>query len=64
MDMFGQPYVKNRRFTSKEFAEELHDAYHWRRRPRYYIRDKPDYELNKIEPLVNFAVNFKINLKD
>lgn len=62
--MFGQPYIKNRRFTPKEFEEELNDAYHWRRRPRYYIHDKPDYDIKHIEPLVNFSVNFTINLKD
>lgn len=62
--MFGQPYKKNRRFNSKEFAEELIDAYHWRRRPRLYIHDKPDYNIPVIEPLVNIGVNFSLNFKD
>lgn len=61
--MFGQPYKKNRRFTAKEFQEELDDAYHWKRRVRYYINDMPDYKLDTIEPLVNFNVNFALNFK-
>lgn len=65
MDMFGDYTKKNRRFTSREFYEELDDARTWRRRPRHYIRDKPDYGLETIEPLVNFSpcVNFQLNFK-
>lgn len=62
--MFGQPYRKNRRFNSREFAEELDDARHWKRRPRHYIFDIPDYNLPIIEPLVNIGVNFSLNFKD
>lgn len=62
--MFGQPYVKNRRFTSKEFEQELLEAKCWKRRPRMYIFDKPDYDLPVIEPLVNIGVNFSLNFKD
>lgn len=61
--MFGQPYKKNRRFTSKEFEQELDDARHWKRRPRQFIFDMPDYNLGIIEPLVNFDVNFSLNFK-
>lgn len=64
MDMFGRPYCKNRRFTSKEFEQELEDARCWKRRPRLYIKDMPDYNLNTIEPLVNFNVNFSLNFKN
>lgn len=62
--MFGQPYKKNRRFTPKEFEQELEDARIWKRRVRHYIRDPPDYKLNVIEPVVNFNVNFSLNYKD
>lgn len=62
--MFGQPYRKNRRFTAKEFEQELIDARIWKRRPRRFIFDKPDYNLPVIEPLVNFNVNFALNYKD
>lgn len=61
--MFGEPYKKNRRFTAKEFEQELDDARYWKRRPRLYIRDKPDYNIPIIEPLVNFHVNFSLNFK-
>jgi len=61
--MFGKPYKTNRRFTSKEFEQELEDARIWKRRPRYYIHDKPDYKLDVLEPLVNFNVNFELNYK-
>lgn len=56
--MFGQSTVKNRRFNAKEFEQELQEAKIWRRRPRLYIFDKPDYNTNVIEPVVNFALNF------
>lgn len=62
--MFGQPYYKNRRFTSKEFEQELEDARCWKRRPRRFIFDMPDYDLRVIEPIVNFDVNFQLNFKD
>lgn len=61
--MFGQKKIKNRRFTSKEFEQELQEAKIWKRRPRTYIFDPPDYKLDVIEPLVNFNVNFELNLK-
>lgn len=61
--MFGQRHVKNRRFTPKEFQEELQEAGIWRRRPRTYIFDPPDYKLDVIEPIVNFGVNFELNFK-
>lgn len=61
--MFGQKRIKNRRFTSKEFEQELQESKIWKRRPRQYIFDPPDYELNIIEPLVNFDVNFSLNFK-
>lgn len=57
--MFGRPYRLNRRMTPKEFEQELYDAKIWKRRPRTYINDMPDYELPVIEPLVNFQLNFK-----
>lgn len=57
--MFGTPYKLNRRMNPKEFAEELEDARIWKRRPRYYIHDKPDYNINIPEPLVNFQLNFQ-----
>lgn len=57
--MFGQSNVKNRRFTSKEFEDELLVSRIFRRRPRSYIFDPPDYNLDIIEPLVNFELNFK-----
>lgn len=56
--MFGDRVRKNRRFTSKEFAEELEESKIWRRRPRLYIFDKPDYDTNIIEPVVNFSLNY------
>lgn len=57
--MFGQPYRLNRRMNAKEFEQELLDSRIWKRRPRTYINDMPDYELPVIEPLVNFQLNFK-----
>lgn len=48
--------------TPKEFEDELLVSRIFRRRPRTYINDKPDYELYKLqifEPLVNFEINFK-----
>lgn len=57
--MFGDPIKKNRRFTPKEFEEELKEAKIWKRRVRHYIYDKPDYNLPIFEPLVNFSLNFK-----
>ena len=57
--MFGQSNVKNRRFTCKEFEDELIVSRIFRRRPRTYIFDPPDYNLDIIEPLVNFELNFK-----
>lgn len=62
--MFGQPYTKNRRFTAKEFEQELQEARIWHRRPRTFIFDPPDYDLPVIEPLVNIGVNFSLNFKD
>lgn len=56
--MFGDKVKKNRRFNSKEFAHELEEARIWRRRPRLYIFDKPDYDLPVIEPIVNFSLNY------
>lgn len=44
--------------NAKEFEQELLDARIWKRRPRTYINDEPDYELPVIEPLVNFQLNF------
>lgn len=61
--MFGQRKIKNRRFTPKEFEQELQEAKIWCRRPRSYIFDPPDYKLDIIEPLVNFDVNFQLNFK-
>lgn len=61
--MFGQKKIKNRRFTPKEFEQELQEAKIWGRRPRTYIYDPPDYKLDVIEPLVNFDVNFQLNFK-
>lgn len=57
--MFGESTVKNRRFTPKEFEDELLVSRIFRRRPRTYIFDPPDYNLDIIEPLVNFELNFK-----
>lgn len=57
--MFGQSTVKNRRFTPPEFEDELLVSRIFRRRPRTYIFDPPDYNLGIIEPLVNFELNFK-----
>lgn len=56
--MFGRNTTKNRRFTPKEFAEELEDAKIWHRPPRIYIRDPPTYPWVPPEPVVNFALNF------
>lgn len=33
----------NRRFTQREFAEELEDAKIWHRYPRTFIKDQPWY---------------------
>lgn len=57
--MFGKSNVKNRRFTPPEFEDELLVSRIFRRRPRTYIFDPPDYNLDVIEPLVNFELNFK-----
>lgn len=57
--MFGQSTVKNRRFKAHEFEDELLVSRIFRRRPRTYIFDRPDYNLDIIEPVVNFALNFK-----
>jgi len=60
--MFNERKIKNRRFTPREFEDELLVSRIWRRRPRTYIFDPPDYELYKIpifEPVVNFEINFK-----
>lgn len=57
--MFGQSNVKNRRFKPYEFEDELLVSRIFRRRPRTYIFDPPDYNLDIIEPVVNFALNFK-----
>ncbi len=62
--MFGQTTQKNRRFNAREFEQELMDSKIWKRRPRQYIFDKPDYNIPIIEPIVNFNVNFEINYKD
>lgn len=51
--IFGDPVKPNRRFNSREFAEELQDARIWKRRPRTFIRDHPYYDVIP-EPLVNF----------
>ncbi len=56
-NIFGEPVQLNRRFTSKEFQEELEDAKIWKRRPRHYIRDHPYYDVIP-EPLVNFKLNY------
>lgn len=61
--MFGQPYRKNRRFKPHEYEQELQEAKIWKRRPRQYIFDMPDYNLSVLEPLVNFNVNFALNFK-
>lgn len=56
--MFGDYVKKNRRFTPKEFEQELEDARIWHRRPRQYIFDKPDYNTGIFEPVVNFSLNY------
>lgn len=61
--MFGERKIKNRRFKPKEYEQELQESKIWKRRPRQYILDPPDYELHIIEPLVNFNVNFSLNYK-
>lgn len=57
--MFGQSTVKNRRFTPKEFEDELLVSRIWRRRPRTYLFDMPDYNIEIPEPLVNFKLNYQ-----
>lgn len=61
--MFGQRIIKNRRFKPYEFEQELNDSRIWKRRPRTFFYDMPDYNLGIIEPLVNFNVNFSLNFK-
>lgn len=58
-NIFGETVQKNRRFTSKEFQEELEDARIWKRRPRTFIRDHPYYDGIIPEPLVNFKLFHK-----
>ncbi len=40
--LFPKP-KKNRRFTAREFQEEIEDAFHWKRPVRTFIRDTPTY---------------------
>lgn len=53
--MFGDDLTRNRRLTPKELEDELLTCRIWKRRPRYYIRDHPYYDVIP-EPLVNFKL--------
>lgn len=58
--MFGdEPPKKNRRFTPKEFQDELLLARIFHRRPRTFFYDKPTYDWLPPTPLVNFDLGFK-----
>lgn len=56
--MFGDRKIKNRRFTPREFEQELQESKIWGRRPRTYIFDKPYYYGTIPEPVVNFSLNY------
>lgn len=45
--------------TSKEFAEELMDAYIWKRVPRTHIHDHPTYPY--VPQVSDYTVNFDLN---
>ncbi len=61
--MFGDPPVKkNRRFTAREFQDELEESKIWCRPPRAYIFDKPFYPWvppTPVIPKVNFDLNYQ-----
>ena len=57
--MFSQSNVKNRKFTCKKFKNKLIISKIFRKRPRTYIFNPPNYNLSIIKPLVNFKLNFK-----
>lgn len=56
--LFEDKNPPNRRFTAKEYEEEIKEAIIWDRYPRTFIRDKPFYKNLIPEPLVNFDLNY------
>ncbi len=54
-----EPYQKNRRFTAREFEQELEISKIFQRPPRSFIHDKPFYPWVPLTPLVNFDLNYK-----
>lgn len=62
--MFGEPTnKKNRRFTHKEYEQELEISKIFHRPPRQYVYDPPFYPWLPPAPIVPF-VNFSLNFKD
>nr|UHS18334.1 MAG: hypothetical protein [Betatorquevirus sp.] len=59
INLFGDCKPKNRRFTPKEYEQELQEAKIWDRPPRQFIFDIPFYYNTVPEPVVNFALNYK-----
>lgn len=57
--MFGDKIKKNRRFTAREYEQEVEEAKIWCRPPRQYVYDPPFYPWVPPTPLVNFHLNFK-----
>lgn len=60
--MFGDRVKKNRRFTAKEFEDELETAKAFHRPPRTYFYDLPYYPFlppAPIVPIVNFNLNYQ-----
>lgn len=61
--MFGEePPKKNRRFTPKEFQDELEISKIFLRPPRTYFYDTPFYPIfppTPIIPKVNFDLNYQ-----
>lgn len=57
--MFGDKIKKNRRFTAREYEQEVEEAKIWCRPPRQFIFDTPFYPGIPPTPLVNFHLNFK-----
>lgn len=53
-----EPEPKNRRLTAKEFEQELLVARAFKRRPNYYLYDKPTYDYFPLTPLVNFDLKY------
>ncbi len=53
---------KNRKLTSKEYAEECEDAKIWERFPRDYLLDKPFYPW--VKPDYSKCVNFDLNIPE